>query len=237
MVDNDSIDPLLAWRALGSAFPQLVREAESDLTSAWRTQLEAHLRAGGFSDSELITVMTKPTPNPLDPDFRFSAQCGAFGERIQSVVEQLALTLELQSCWQVANEEIEDDLAEEPWAAFWQSLAESRPEMPRAALETLGQLFDEATDSLADPASIWPLQATGETEAQVLGLALDQLSARVGIPRADLPPVPLALDKPVLIFTQAAASVSEVNRWVEERAVWSRLLGRLAPLLPHSGPG
>jgi hypothetical protein len=208
-------DELAAWEALGPVLQLLVDERRGKVITYWQDHLSLVLRIAGIAEEEV-----KPRPLDLtDADFVFAAAPGALGSVLRSTALQLEVARELQNIWQSVTDREE----EEPWAAFWSEVADLMPEQPDAALE-IG-------DGVRDPASLWPLEDTGETESAIVGQALDDVAARTGIPRAQLPPTPVLPDRPALRALPEYDAVYTLHLWFEEREAWARMLGHLGPAL------
>ena len=228
MVDLDT------WHALGPALERLVAAAEHAVIAAYHEHLRSVLTAGGVEEGDpLLTRASALTPRLDGWGLGMQASTGALGPEMRMRHDEWREASELHRQWSALDEELED--LDDPWEGLLEDLDDRGPPTPEAAIQALGALAGELAAMGHVPFGSWPLVATGERRSDLLGQALTQLSARAGVPREQLPPIPFDIDdEPVLVLAPAAQAIEQVYEWMLHRQGRARLLGRLRELLPGS---
>lgn len=213
------------WRALGEALQALAQTSARRVRDVYRFQLEALLAC---TDAKLSIAAVEPDLEGAELSLRASS--GSLGPELQDAYNDWQAVKDLHGEWRAIDEARED--GESPWEGFREAIAASGWLVDGNDLAACPALAAEAREH-ADPYDCWPLVATGERVADLIGEAIGQVRARAGLSIDELPDPDVSRlpDEPVLVPCDAAQELERMHALLADRLPRARLLGRIAPLL------
>jgi hypothetical protein len=233
-----STSDLEAWKALGPILARFVKESQDWFVDACRDNALLVLNLIGVNeDHPARALVARAFVDLDDTDLRGAADAGQLGLSARTCFRRLCVARELSESWRTTDESLE--LIGDPWASFWEALANSSLpwplEVPERALEALAGLADEVAAAAKDPATTWPVFPTGDEYDELVGNTLAQVASRTGIPLESLPVAPptSTLKALPMVSTDAAAALAQLHEWASERDDLARALGVLAPFLRY----
>lgn len=231
-----SATDLDAWKALGPVLARFVQESEDRFRDACRWQASRILTLIGVNEDQATRAfIAHAFVDVNDPDVRGAADAGHLGLDTRMDYRRLCIAQELSDTWLATDESLE--LTDNPWESFWEGLASSSLpwplEPPEREFDDLAGLADEVARAAKDPATTWPVFATGDDGDELEAEALVQAAMRTGIPLDSLPVAPprSTLKELPMVRTDAASALDELHEWASEREDLARSFGVLAPYL------
>jgi hypothetical protein len=225
-----------AWKILGRILARFVQESEEQFRDGCRRHASLVLNLIGVNEGQPARALVAQAFVDLnESDLRGAADAGHLGLEARMYWRRLCVARELSRNWLATDEALEG--FDDPWESFWEGLASSSLpwplEPPEGAFEALAGLADEVASAAKDPATTWPVFATGHDPDELVAATLVEVASRTGVPLdsvAKAPPTSVLKELP-MVRTDASLALDELHEWASEREEMARCFGVLAPYL------